>query len=83
MRSILDPPLIMVSKLTHVFLQALDIWMSTNVIFVFLAMLEFAIVNTLARNEIRMMSINAREVQKDTSLDLVSHNVHMLCKSTQ
>ena len=46
--------------------------MSSGVAFVFLAMIEFAIVNTLARKEIRRMSIKVRTEQKDNSGDLVS-----------
>ena len=46
--------------------------MSSGVAFVFLAMIEFAIVNTLARKEIRRMSIKVRTEQKDDSGDLVS-----------
>lgn len=43
------------------YVKAIDIWMSTCVFFVFASMLEFAIVNTLARKEIRRMSIRERE----------------------
>ena len=39
--------------------------MSTCVVLVFAAMLEFAIVNTLARKEIRQMSIKARGTMPD------------------
>ena len=53
------------------FSQAIDIWMSSGVAFVFLAMIEFALVNTLARKEIRRMSIKVRTEQKDDSGDLV------------
>ena len=53
------------------YVKAIDIWMSTSVIFVFLAMLEFAVVNTLSRKEIRKLSIKARAVNNDKSADMV------------
>ena len=53
------------------YVKAIDIWMSTMVMFVFAAMLEFAIVNTLARKEIRQMSIRARAVTNDKSGDVI------------
>ncbi|KAK2166145.1 hypothetical protein LSH36_41g03014 [Paralvinella palmiformis] len=42
------------------YVKAIDIWISTCVFFVFAAMLEFALVNTLARKEIRRMSLKIR-----------------------
>ena len=56
------------------YVKALDVWMSTCVMLVFLAMLEFAIVNTLARQEIRKMSLKARKECKngDGGVDIVS-----------
>ena len=39
--------------------------MSTSVFFVFAAMLEFALVNTLARKEIRRMSIKERAKNRE------------------
>jgi hypothetical protein len=42
------------------YVKAIDIWISTCVFFVFAAMLEFAVVNTLARKEIRRMSKKVR-----------------------
>ena len=54
------------------YVKAIDIWMSTSVMFVFAAMLEFAVVNTLARKEIRKLSIKAKAVNDDNSADIVS-----------
>ena len=54
------------------YVKAIDIWMSTSVMFVFAAMLEFAVVNTLARKEIRKLSIKAKTVNDDNSTDTVS-----------
>ena len=42
-------------------------WMSTCIVLVFAAILEFAVVNTLARKEIRRMSIRAKRNQRDDS----------------
>ena len=55
------------------YVKAIDIWMSTCVFFVFAAMLEFAIVNTLARKEIRRMSMKVRADphNPDNNSDLV------------
>lgn len=45
------------------YVKAIDIWMSTCVMSVFLAMLEFALVNTLARKEIRRITMErARDI---------------------
>ena len=56
-----------------VLIQAIDIWMSMCVVLVFGAMLEFAIVNTLARKEIRNMSKKARKsAEGPLSTDVVS-----------
>ncbi|CAD5120254.1 DgyrCDS8824 [Dimorphilus gyrociliatus] len=46
------------------YVKAIDIWMSTCVMFVFMAMLEFAVVNTLARKEIRKLSKRAYDTYK-------------------
>ena len=43
------------------YIKAIDIWMSVCVVFVFTAMLEFAYVNTLARYEIRKMTMKKEE----------------------
>ena len=43
------------------YIKAIDVWMSTCTVFVFASMLEFAIVNTLARQEIRRMSMRERD----------------------
>ena len=37
------------------YIKAIDIWMTSCLMFVFAALLEFAIVNVLARKEIRRM----------------------------
>ena len=52
------------------YVKAIDIWMSTSVMFVFAAMLEFAVVNTLARKEIRRMSIRAKQLNNDKNGDV-------------
>ncbi|CAH1777908.1 unnamed protein product [Owenia fusiformis] len=47
------------------YVKAIDIWMSACVIFVFSASLEFALVNTMSRKEIRRMSIRMRSQSND------------------
>jgi len=56
------------------YVKAIDIWISTCVFFVFAAMLEFALVNTLARKEIRRMSLKIRGDgnNHDINTDIVS-----------
>ena len=56
------------------YVKAIDIWISTCVFFVFAAMLEFAMVNTLARKEIRRISLKIRgDVDnRDINVDIVS-----------
>ena len=56
------------------YVKAIDIWISTCVFFVFAAMLEFALVNTLARKEIRRMSLKIRGDinNSDINTDIVS-----------
>ena len=56
------------------YIKAIDIWMSTCVFFVFAAILQFALVNTLSRKEIRRMSRKARAdpANKGTNADIVS-----------
>ena len=49
------------------YVKAIDVWMSMAVMLVFAALLEFAIVNTLARKEIRQMSIKARASNANNS----------------
>ncbi|XP_064637336.1 glycine receptor subunit alpha-2-like isoform X2 [Lineus longissimus] len=49
------------------YIKAIDAWMAICVVFVFCAMVEFAIVNTMARVEIRRMSVKMR---KTTNRDL-------------
>ena len=72
------------------YIKAIDIWMSTTVMFVFAAMLEFAVVNTLARKEIRKLSIKARALNDDNSGDMVRQypslkiiTIHSKLKSTE
>ena len=56
--------------------QAIDVWMSFCIIAVFAAMLEFALVNTLARKEIRRLSMRVRKTEKiDNNSDLPSDMV--------
>ena len=59
-------------------LQAIDIWMSMCVVLVFAAMLEFAIVNTLARKEIRQMSMKARNTSAENDGVMPSDMVAMV-----
>ena len=47
------------------YVKAIDIWMSTSVLFVFFAIIEFATVNTLARKEIRKMSLRRANTSKE------------------
>ena len=56
------------------YVKAIDIWMSTCVLFVFIAIIEFAMVNTLARKEIRRMSLRQAKSkeEKEHAGDIVS-----------
>ena len=50
------------------YVKAIDVWMSVNVMFVFLAMLEFAVVNTLARKEIRRLSLRMKSNKSEAEI---------------
>ncbi|XP_074641418.1 glycine receptor subunit alpha-2-like [Tubulanus polymorphus] len=50
------------------YIKAIDAWMACSVIYVFIAMLEFPIVNTMARNEIRRLSMKLRSCAKNQEL---------------
>ncbi len=47
-------------------LQAIDIWMSTCLFFVFSALLEFALVNVLSRKDVRKMVTQKRGLLDDS-----------------
>ncbi|CAD5114938.1 DgyrCDS3969 [Dimorphilus gyrociliatus] len=47
------------------YIKAIDIWMATCLVFVFAALLEFAIVNVLSRNEIRRKSSLRDKMRND------------------
>ena len=55
------------------YVKAIDAWMAFCVVFVFCAMLEFAIINKLARREIRQMSLKLRKCDDDLPPDVVSN----------
>uniref|UniRef100_A0A1I8I8J8 Neur_chan_LBD domain-containing protein n=1 Tax=Macrostomum lignano TaxID=282301 RepID=A0A1I8I8J8_9PLAT len=51
------------------YIKAIDIWMGVTVMYVFSAMLEFAMVNTMARNEIRRVTRRIRKAAAKRSMN--------------
>ena len=48
------------------YIKAIDVWMAMCIFSVFSAMLEFAVVNTLSRKELRRITIRAAAQAKDS-----------------